>query len=134
MMTAPAPSALTIWPQKALVVDSDPTVSRWVQTILRRRGVEVLASTRPLGLLSLVATHRPALLIVDATMRGLDLATLVRLLRSDPQTAGTTILLHSQLEESALAQKADECGADDYVPKSRGIFHLRHSLARWLGQ
>ena len=98
------------------------------------RGLHVCASTatRAYGLLNMIVAQRPALVVLDVNLPGLDGPSLVSLVRRDPEIASTTIVLHSSLDERTLAKKAAQCGANGYISKSRGLVHLQHSLEFWL--
>lgn len=115
-----------------LVVDDDPLIGRIVERVLRQTPYEVVSTRRSIGVLNLIATHRPALVLLDVNMPGLGGPSLVKLIREDPAIRETTVLLHSAIDEAALAHKARESGADGYIAKTAGVQTLERSLDRWL--
>lgn len=117
---------------KVLAVDDDPLMLRVLSRTLRGRGVDLVTSLRSMGVLNLISTHRPALVLMDVKMPGLEGTSLVRLIREDADLAATPIVLHSALADDVLASKAKECGADGYILKSRGVTYLEQSIDRWL--
>ncbi len=125
-MTSLAPST------KVLAVDDDPLIHRVLARLLRARGVEIVTSLRSMGVLNLLSVHRPALVLMDVKMPGLEGTSLVKLVREDLALRATPIVLHSSLEDEVLAWKAKECGADGYILKARGVSYLEQSLDRWL--
>lgn len=116
---------------KVMVVDDDPIMVRIIERMLHRRNIEVVTTRRSLGVLNLIATHRPTVVLLDVNMPGLGGPSLVTLIREDPELKGTIVLLHSALEEGALAEKARDCGADGFIAKSHGIGNLEKNLDRW---
>lgn len=119
---------------KVLVVDDDPLMIQILERMLVRQQVEVITTHRAFGLMNLIAAHRPVLVLLDVNMPGLDGPSLVKLVRNDPEIGNTNIVLHSALEEEALARKAKQCGANGYIAKSRGFVHIEKSIQRWLGR
>jgi len=117
---------------KVLAVDDDPLMLRVLSRMLRGRGVELVTSLRSMGVLNLISMHRPALVLMDVKMPGLEGTSLVRLIRGDVELAATPIVLHSALGDDVLALKTKECGADGYILKSRGMTYLEQSIDRWL--
>jgi two-component system alkaline phosphatase synthesis response regulator PhoP len=125
-------SARPLTCSKVMIVDDDPVIVKIIERMLARRGVEVVTSLRSLGILNLLATHRPALVILDVNMPALGGPALAKLVRGDPELRGTKIILLSALEKDLLAAKAKECGADGYITKAAGIAGLAQYLERWL--
>lgn len=116
----------------AIAVDDDPQILKILERLLRGLNVGSATTTRSYGLLNMIATHRPMLVVLDVNLPGLDGPSMVTLVRRDPEIAGTTIVLHSSMDEGALAKKASLCGADGYIAKTRGLLHLQQSLEFWL--
>jgi CheY-like chemotaxis protein len=117
---------------KVLVVDDDPFILQILESMLARLGVDVITTRRAFGLLNLIATHRPILVLLDLKMPGIDGASLVALVREDPELATTTIVLHSSLPEDELVKTTRQCGADGYICKSGGAPKIQEGIARWL--
>ena len=65
-------------------------------------------------------------------MPALDGPAVTSLIRADPELAHTKVLLYSALDESALARKASECGADGYAQKGTRPAELAHRIDGWL--
>lgn len=119
-------------PPRVLLVDADPRRVDAVTQFLRSRHAKVSAAQSFSSLSSYLETQRPTILLLDAEMPGLDVFALVRRVRDNPQSAGTILLLHSNLAEEALARLARECGANGYVAKARGVRYLQQHLEWWL--
>lgn len=116
----------------AIAVDDDPHILKVLENLFRGLHVGPATTTRSYGLLNMIVTHRPALVVLDVNMPGLDGPSIVTLVRRDPEIARTTMVLHSSMEESALAKKASLCGANGYISKMRGLLHLQQKLEFWL--
>jgi DNA-binding response OmpR family regulator len=112
----------------AFVVDDSATSSRMVEQILRKRRFNVVSMSFTLDLAKLVAAYRPALLVLDVQVKGVDGPSLVRFMRDTPELRDATVLLHSDLDPEALARRAEECAADGYVVKSRDPSALERQL------
>lgn len=99
-----------------LVVDDETAVVEVVALYLRRDGFNVRVAADGLAAQRALQEKRPALLVLDVMLPGLDGLALMRQLRADPAGDVPVILL------TARSQEADriyglELGADDYVTK-----------------
>ena len=80
-------------------------ILRILDHLLRGLDVGAATATRAYGLLNMIVAQRPALVVLDVNLPGLDGPSLVSLVRGDPEIARTTIVLHSSLDERALGQR-----------------------------
>lgn len=85
---------------------------------LTRAGFEVKSSNRAYGVLNLVASTHPDILVMDMNMPGLRGIEVLELLRDDPCLAGTRVVFYSGVEEHELRMLAMGGGADGYLHKS----------------
>lgn len=116
-----------------LVVDDDRDILRLVGLALSQLPVEVVHRDRSFGVLNALAEHRPALVLLDVTMPGLDGSHVTELIRADSELRHTVVLLYSALDEADLARRADSCGADGYVLKISGPLALARAVRERLG-
>jgi len=119
-------------PGTVLVVDDHPLVARMVARLLRLRGIECETHLRSFGLLNRIAELKPALVLLDVEMPGIDGSSLTALIRKDLALSGCRVILHSGLPEADLARIAGECGADGYLPKGPAMNGLLRMVSRWL--
>ncbi|GAA1776767.1 response regulator transcription factor [Luedemannella helvata] len=125
--------------ERVLVVDDDPTVSDVVRRYLERAGYEVALARDGRTALADVAVHRPALVILDLMLPGIDGLEVCRRLRAAGEDVPVIML-------TALGEEVDrivglQVGADDYVTKPfsprelvlRARSVLRRSAARPAG-
>jgi pilus assembly protein CpaE len=113
---------------RILVVDADPTVQRALGHALSQAGFEVLSSGDGPEALRIARSDRPALVLVAASLPGVDGFTFVMRLRMEdgPSTHTPAILLLAE-NESEARSKALRSGADDYLVKP---FHPAELMAR----
>ncbi|MDQ0139931.1 hybrid sensor histidine kinase/response regulator [Cupriavidus necator] len=90
---------------------------RYVKSrILHRGGFSVIEAVTGHSALSLVRQHTPSLVLLSARLPDISGLEVCRLLKEDPQTARTLVLLTSPgLAQSRQRVEALNCGADGYL-------------------
>lgn len=103
---------------KILVVEDDPAIRRVIVIAVRSGGhCPVLEADTGDGGLAAVRRERPALVLLDVMLPGMDGVEVCRRVKSDPATASTAVvMLTAKGEESDIVAGLD-AGADDYVTK-----------------
>ncbi len=115
-----------------LVVDDDKVITRMLEAVLRRTlDCDVLVSNTGFGLLNTIAAERPDVVLLDVMMPGLDGQAVTRLIRDDADLSRTRVVLHSAIDETALAKLASACGADDFVQKGARPTEVARRIGRW---
>ncbi len=112
-----------------LVIEDDRQIRRVVQLYLEQAGLSVLtAADGPTGL-ALAQHEKPAIIILDLLLPGLDGREIARRLRQsgDPALAGVHILMLTALDEEQDRINGFMLGADDYLGKP---FSPRELVAR----
>jgi two-component system NtrC family sensor kinase len=100
-----------------LVIDDSATFREELKSVLESSGYAVLtARTGEDGLRAAVAA-RPAVIVVDGVLPGIDGATVIRRIRADAALRRTPCILLTASEERSGELKALEAGADAYVRK-----------------
>jgi DNA-binding response OmpR family regulator len=117
MLAMPNPSLDTIPERPILVVDDDAKIVRLVRTYLERDGFAVVTATDGPGALDAIERHRPALVVLDLMLPGLDGRAVIRAVRGDDEAAATPILIISARGSTLDRITGFEDGADDYLPK-----------------
>jgi two-component system, OmpR family, response regulator VicR len=110
--------------QQILVIEDDPHINALVCAELARFGYTVASAKRGDDGLAMALALRPALLILDAMLPGLDGFEVCRQLR---QTLDTPVILLTARDAEIDRVLGLELGADDYVVKP---FSLRELIAR----
>jgi DNA-binding response OmpR family regulator len=99
-----------------LVVEDEPTIADVVARYLQRAGYETAVAGDGLTAMQLVGEHRPALIVLDIMLPGLDGLEVMRRVRELPGDRTGIILLTARGEESDRVVGL-RAGADDYVVK-----------------
>ena len=112
-------------PETILVIDDNDDLLSFISDSLRKLGsFTVVTATNGVEGLERYFEVRPACVIVDVKMPGLDGYQLVKALRGDPESSSTPIVMLS-----AMAQPKDQLagflsGADEYIVKPVGALEL----------
>ena len=117
MLTMPIQPAAPIPERPILVVDDDAKIVRLVRTYLERDGFSVVTAADGPGALDAIERHRPALVVLDLMLPGLDGRAVIRAVRRDDEAAATPILIVSARGSTIDRIAGFEDGADDYLPK-----------------
>jgi DNA-binding response OmpR family regulator len=117
MLTMPSPTAAPLPDRPILVVDDDAKIVRLVRTYLERDGFAVVTAADGPAALDAIERHRPALVVLDLMLPGLDGRAVVRAVRGDDAAAATPILIVSARGSTLDRIAGLEDGADDYLPK-----------------
>ncbi len=101
---------------RILAVDDDPANLEVIREIFEA-GHEVFLASSADGIVDLVASHRPDLVLMDIGMPGLDGYEACRRLRDDVRTRHVKIILVSARSMTSDRLKGYRVGADDYLVK-----------------
>lgn len=111
-----------------LIIDDSPVFRAVVAEALGRAGHRPLCAADGREGLDLARSGRPALIVLDLAMPGMDGATFLRELRAGCGAERTPVIIVSAVPDPALLRDAVGIGVQDFLPKSR--FSLRELLAR----
>ena len=107
-----------------LVVDDEPDMRRYLRGVLRERFRVVAAENGEEGL-AVARRLRPALLLLDLMMPGIDGFEVTRRMRGDEALRGTRIILMTAKEAESVKLQALREGADDFIQKPFLLPELR---------
>jgi PAS domain S-box-containing protein len=118
---------------EVVVVDDAPEVRRVVAQALRLSGCFVVVGEGESGsdAIELAARFQPAVLLLDASMPGMDGFDAIPAVKGVSQA--TRIVMLSGFDAPGLAAKAIELGADAYIEKSRPVPEIPGELLTILG-
>jgi CheY-like chemotaxis protein len=119
---------------RVLIVDDNPTNLKLVAYLVRANGYEVDTAGDAEAALAAIAAHRPALILMDLQLPGIDGLELTRRLKSDPATRGIKIIAVTAYAMRGDEDKAREAGCDDYVTKPIDTRGLPELIANHLGR
>lgn len=109
---------------KVLVVEDEPVLLETLAYNLQKQGYEVLTAADGYQAIALARKERPALLILDLMLPGVDGFEVCRILR---QEMSVPILMLTARAEEVDKVVGLEVGADDYMTKP---FSMRELMAR----
>jgi CheY-like chemotaxis protein len=103
-------------PRYGLVVDDNELVRRFLAEVLRRQGINVVEAASAVQALVVAQATRPAFVVTDIEMPGLNGIELCRQLRNDAVTADAAIVVVSGAGVGQL-DAAIAAGCDVVLPK-----------------
>jgi DNA-binding response OmpR family regulator len=115
--SSPAPIARA----SILVIDDSPTFREALRYALEGAGYSVLLAGSGEDGLRVAAANRPAAVIVDGMLPGLDGPTVIRKIRLDAALRGTPCLLLTSAEDRESELRALDAGADAFVRKEEDL-------------
>jgi DNA-binding response OmpR family regulator len=112
---------------RILVADDDPVAARFVASLLKEKGYEVLVAADGEQAYEIATTLKPDLIVSDLVMPYRDGFDIVRAIREHEPLAQVPIVILSMKDREEDIVRGLETGADDYVVKP---FNARELLAR----
>lgn len=112
---------------KVLVVEDEPDIAEVITYNLRREGHKVIVCKDGEKGLSRAKTERPALVLLDLMLPGIDGLEMCRRMKSDPITKSIPIIMVTAKSEEDDVILGLGIGADDYIAKP---FKPKELLAR----
>jgi CheY-like chemotaxis protein len=98
-----------------LIVEDDPQVARLIKLVLQRSGHESETVGDGNSALEKARSLQPAMIFADLTIRGMGGEALCSALKREASTARIPFVVLSG--DRDIAEKARDCGADDYMGK-----------------
>ena len=98
-----------------LVVEDDPQVARLIALVLQRHGRDCQVVADGQTALQRARELRPSLILADLTIKGMNGSQLCNALKGEADTKGIPYIILSG--DRDIAQKALQCGADDFLGK-----------------
>jgi CheY-like chemotaxis protein len=98
-----------------LVVEDDPQVARLISLVLQRNGHQSHVVADGQSALDRARSERPSMIFADLTIKGMGGEALCSALKSLEETRHIPYVVVSG--DRDIAEKARQCGADDYMGK-----------------
>ncbi|HET7710585.1 MAG TPA: response regulator [Thermoanaerobaculia bacterium] len=98
-----------------LIVEDDPQVARLISLVLQRSGHEAEVVADGQSALERARALRPTMIFADLTIGGMGGEALCSALKSHPDTQRIPYVVVSG--DRDIAEKARQCGADDFMGK-----------------
>ena len=114
-----------------LVVEDDPQVARLIALVLQRHGqkCEIVADGQTA--LARAKEMKPSIIFADLTIKGMNGQALCSTLKSEASTQSIPYVVLSG--DRDIAQKARQCGADDYMGKPFEFADLIRLVDKYAG-
>ena len=113
--------------ETVLIIEDEKDLAEVVEYNLSREGYKVISTTNGEKGLDLAKEKRPACIILDIMLPGLDGIDVAKRLRADPLTRETSIIMVTAKGEESDVVLGLGVGADDYVTKP---FRVKELVAR----
>ncbi len=113
-----------------VLADDDEDLRAVYAPCLRSAGHAVWEAAGGLEALELVRRHRPALLVLDVWMPGVNGFEVLGQLRHDPAAAGLKVLMLSSMGDADTRLECFEMGAEEYLVKGVPLADLRACVGR----
>lgn len=114
-----------------LVVEDDPQVARLIALVLQRHGHKSEIVSDGQSALERAKEMKPLIIFADLTIRGMNGEALCSTLKADPATRGIPYVVLSG--DRDIVQKAQQCGADDYMGKPFEFTDLVRLVEKYAG-
>ena len=112
---------------KIIVIEDEPDIAEMIAYNLRREGHKVSVCRDGEQGLSRIRTDNPDLVVLDLMLPGIDGVEVCRMVKSDPVTRATPIIMVTAKSEESDVVLGLKIGADDYIAKP---FSPRELVAR----
>lgn len=101
-----------------LCVDDEPTQLMLLRLALTRAGHQVLEAADGQKGIQMAIEHKPAVIIMDLMMPGIDGATAIERIKANNTTKSIPILVLSAYIKGDQAKRALDAGAEELISKS----------------
>lgn len=117
-------------PGPILVVDDDPDALTIARTFLESRGYRVVEASDGREALAKLEEVRPALILLDVMMPGLDGWEVCRIVKDHPEFRDVRVVMFTARGDFADKQRGLRAGADDYLVKPIRLDELARVVER----
>jgi DNA-binding NarL/FixJ family response regulator len=111
-----------------LLVDDNAAILESTARYLRSRDLEVICSSSPFGVPSLMSKHSPSVIVLDVMIPALSGEAIGAMLRQQQQAA--PIIYYSAMQEEQLYKLSQKTPDTSYVLKSDGNEILYQAICR----
>ena len=104
--------------KKILFIEDDSFLQGLAASKLQKDGFAVRAASNSDEAMKLLAADTPDLILSDLVIPGVDGFGIMEMIRKNPATAKTPLIVFSNLSEDKDIQRAKDLGANEYMVKS----------------
>jgi two-component system, cell cycle response regulator DivK len=116
-----------------LVVDDNPTNLKLIAYLLQAKGYQVRTAIDAESALEEIQVTRPALILMDLQLPGMDGLELTRKLKSAAETRDIVVIAVTAYAMKGDEERARAAGCDGYIPKPVDTRALPRIVAQHLG-
>ncbi|MDT0634190.1 twitching motility response regulator PilG [Spectribacter hydrogenoxidans] len=102
---------------KVMVIDDSKTIRRTAETLLSRRGCEVITAVDGFEALAKIADHHPQVIFVDVMMPRLDGYQACALIKNNPRFRDTPVVMLTSKDGLFDRARGRIVGSDRYLTK-----------------
>ena len=102
---------------KVMIVDDKPVNLELLEGYLEAEGYQTITATSGEEALEKIGTEKPAVVLLDVMMPGLDGFEVCRRIKNSPATVFLPVVLVTALKETGDRVKGAQAGADDFLSK-----------------
>ena len=117
---------------RVLVVEDHQMFRELVIELMQEQGFGVVVADSAEAGLTLAATERPVLILMDIQLPRMSGCEAIRRLKADPATAAIPVLALTGSGMESDERMAREAGADSFLPKPMEIAVFRETVGRLL--
>ena len=116
-----------------LLIEDDERIARFYTILFQAKGFRVENAHDGIEGVEMAQALKPALILLDVMMPRMNGLMVLQVLRANPDTATTPVVVLSNYMEPPLIQRALQLGAIEYVVKSQARpEQLVNALPAWL--
>jgi two-component system, OmpR family, alkaline phosphatase synthesis response regulator PhoP len=113
-----------------MVVDDDPNALDIVRTFLESKGYTVATAKDGSEALGMLEEVKPALVLLDVMMPGMDGWEVARVIKNHPNFGNTRVVMLTARSDFADKHEGLRAGADDYIVKPIQLRELGERVER----
>jgi DNA-binding response OmpR family regulator len=113
-----------------MVVDDDPNALDIVRTFLESKGYRVTTAKDGNEALAQLDEVKPAIVLLDVMMPGMDGWEVARIIKNHPSFASTRVVMLTARSDFADKHEGLRAGADDYIVKPIQLRELGERVER----
>ncbi|MEW6684759.1 MAG: response regulator [Candidatus Edwardsbacteria bacterium] len=118
--------------KKILIADDDKNILFFLSELLQRSDYEIVQAVDGEQALKFAREQKPALILLDIMMPGLDGLEVCRQLKTDPETKQIKIIMVTAKTTEPDIERGLAAGADFYIPKPFKISVLSEKIRELL--
>ena len=119
--------------KKILVIEDNELNMKLVVALLKIGHYEILQAANAETGIRLAQTHRPALILMDLQLPGMDGLTATRIIKADEALKGTTVVALTSYAMQGDKERAEEAGCDGYIPKPIDTRNFLTNIGQFMG-